>query len=156
MSGITIEQHVAAPPAEVFAKAADFARAPEFIRAIKKMEMLTEGPVGVGTRFRETRIVFKREAAEVMEVAEFDPPRRYVLRCENHGCRYRTEFAFTPNGTGTNVRMTFEAVPLTRLTKVLSFLMKPMIKACAKECAKDLEDIKAAVEARAAPGSGTS
>ena len=110
------------------------------------MEMLTDGPVGLGTRFRETRVMFKREATEEMEVTAFDAPHSYSLGCENHGCRYRTEFRFAPNGSGTDLEMTFGAEPLTKTAKVMSFLMKPMMKTMMKHCSKDLEDLKAAVE----------
>jgi carbon monoxide dehydrogenase subunit G len=141
-----IKKHVEAPPETVFATAADFARAAEFVRGIAKVEMLTDGPVGVGTRFRETRIMFKREATEEMEVTAFDPPRSYALGCENHGCRYHTEITFTPNGSGTDVEMVFDATPLTVLAKVMAVAMSPMMKKLAEECGKDLDDLKQAVE----------
>jgi carbon monoxide dehydrogenase subunit G len=146
MAGITVKKHVEAPPEKVFEVASDFAKAPEHIRGIAKVEMLTDGPVGAGTRFRETRIMFKREATEEMEVTAFDPPRSYALGCENHGCKYHSVLTFTPNGDGTDVEMTFEATPLTVFAKVMSVAMSPMIKKVAVECSKDLDDLKAAVE----------
>ena len=60
MFGFSVDRHVDAPPEVVFAHASDFRRAPEFITAIAKMEILTSGPVGAGTRFRETRMMFGR------------------------------------------------------------------------------------------------
>jgi len=145
-NSVTIERQVAAPPEAVFRAASDFPRAAGRIRAILKIEMLTEGPVGRGTRFRETRKMFGREASEVMEVIEFDPPRRYLLGAESHGCRYRTEFAFEPRDGGTGMRMTFGAEPLTFFAKVMSVLMRPMMKLMVRECGKDLDDLKASVE----------
>ena len=146
MTEITVRKHIAAPVGHVFEKATDFARAPESIKGIEKIEMLTDGPVGVGTRFRETRVLFGKEATEEMEITEFEPPRRYVLGCENHGCRYRTEFRFVPNGSGTDLEMTFGAEPLTTTAKVMSFMMRPLMKTTMKHCSKDLEDLKTAVE----------
>jgi len=146
MASMTVKKHVEAPPERVFAAATDFQNLPKFIRGIKKVEMLTDGPVGAGARFRETRTVFKREATEEMQVTAFEPPRRVALGCESCGCRYHTEFTFTPAGNGTDVRMTFEAQPLSLFAKVMSVLMKPMIKACLRESEKDLDDVKAAVE----------
>jgi hypothetical protein len=110
------------------------------------MEVLTDGPVRVGTRFRETRIVFKREATEEMEVTALEPPERFAFGCESHGCRYHTQMTFEPASGGTDVELRFEAVPLTRSMKVLAFLMAPMTRWIAKTCAKDLEDLKAAAE----------
>jgi hypothetical protein len=141
-----LTKHIEAPPEVVFDCASDLPSLPGKIKGITRVEMLTDGPIGVGTRFRETRILFKREAGEEMEIAVFERPHRYVFTCDNHGCRYRTEFRLLPDGSGTNVQFTFEAAGTTLLTKILSVLMAPMIKMCAKLSAKDMEDLKSAVE----------
>ena len=154
MTGATIVRHIDAPVDTVFRYATDLANASKRIRGIKKLEVLTPGPIRVGTRFKETRIMFKREASEVMEITALDAPRSYVVGCENHGCRYRTEFTFSPDRSGTNVSMYFGAEPLTFMTRIMSLLMKPMMKSCLKEMGKDLDDLKAAIEGDRA-GSGT-
>lgn len=146
MSTATTRKYVAAPPERCFERATDLRRAPETIRAITAMEVLTDGPIGVGTRFRETRVLFERACSEEMEITSFDPPRGYVVRAESHGCRYRTEFRFTPRGSGTELEMIFEARPLTAAAKVMSFLMKPMLGKVMAEAAKDLDDLAAAIE----------
>ena len=147
MAAITIERTVAAPVEKVFALATDLMGAPGRLRRIISLEVLTPGPVGRGTRFRETRKVFNREATEEMEITEFDPPRGYVVGCESHGCRYRTEFSFIPNGEGTKLVMIFEATPISMMAKLMSPMMKAMMGAVQKEVAEDLDDIKAAAEA---------
>ncbi|HEX4954681.1 MAG TPA: SRPBCC family protein [Thermoanaerobaculia bacterium] len=149
MTGITIKRQVAAPRERVFAAATDFANAASFIQAIDKIEMLTEGPVGVGTRFRETRIVFGRPATEEMKVTGFDPPGSYTLTAESHGARYETVFSFAEKSGGTEVEMRFAVTPLTFMAKVMGFLMRPMMKKMLAMCAKDLEDIAKAVESEA-------
>lgn len=146
MFGFSVDRHVAAPPEVVFARAADFRRAPEFVSAIVKMEILTSGPVGAGTRFRETRMMFGREATEEMTVTAFEPPKRYTLSAESHGSRYHTELSFVPDGQGTRMTMTFQGTPVTLMARVMSVLMRPMMKGVAKACAKDLDDIKTAIE----------
>lgn len=146
MATFTLEKHFQAPPAKVFEVVTDLRRAPERIRGITRLEVLTEGPIRQGTRFRETRVMFKREATEEMEITAFDPPRGYSVGCESCGCRYRTDFRLTPSRGGTDVRLEFEAVPLTFFAKAMSFLFKPMIKSCLKAMEQDLEDLRAAVE----------
>lgn len=143
---IVCKKIIAAPPDVVFRRAADFANAPQAIKGIAKVEMLTSGPVGIGTKFRETRIFFGREATEQMEVTAFEPPHRYALGAESHGCRYHSELTFRPSGQGCEVEMTFEGTPLTFFAKVMSVLMRPMIKSVAKVCAKDLDDLKETIE----------
>lgn len=148
MPELSVEKYIEAPQEKVFAAASDFANGADLVGAIQKVEMLTDGPVGVGTRFRETRKMFGKEASEEMEVTAFDPPRSYSLGCENHGCRFVTEMTFTPSGSGTDVAMHFEATPLTMLAKMMAAAMGPMLKKLADECGKDLDDLKAAVESR--------
>ena len=146
MARIKVTEHVEAPIERVFALATDFANAPDAIEAITKVEMLTQGPVGKGTRFRETRKMFGREVTEEMEVTSFEPPSHYTLGCESGGCRYHSELRFERSGAGTDVSLTFDAVPLTLLAKVLSVVMRPMMKSMAKACAKDLADMKKLLE----------
>lgn len=146
MPKFTQAMHIAAAPGRVFEQLSDFQGAPGRVRGIKKIEMLTNGPVGVGTRFRETRVMFGKEATETMEVASFDPPNGYTLGCESCGCRYRSEFRLTPRGGGTDVEMTFEAVPLTFLAKIMGVLMRPMLSMCKKQIFQDLQDIKDSIE----------
>lgn len=148
MTMLSVTRHARAPLERVFARASDIENAPEMIPAIRKIEMLTPGPVRVGTRFRETRVVFGREHTETLEVTGFDPPRSYTVGCESCGCRYESRFSFRPKDGGTDVEMTFEATPLTFFAKVMGVLMRPMTKKMAEHCAKDLDSIVAAAEAR--------
>ena len=143
---LSVHHHVEASPQEVFAVAADFPNAARVIQAIETMQMLTEGPVGVGTRFRETRKMFGKEATEVMEVAVFEPPHRYVLHAESHGSKYVSGLTFEPEDAGTRVTMHFDAEPLSFFAKVMSFLMKPMMKKMGELCRRDLKDLGDYVE----------
>jgi hypothetical protein len=146
MAAISVKQHIRASAEAVFDAASDFANAPGRIKGIKKMEILTPGEIGKGTRFKETRVMFGKEATEEMEVTSFDRPSGYSLGCESCGCRYHCEFRFTPRGEGTDVEMTFNAQPLTLIAKIMGFLMAPMMKGMLKTCAKDLDDLREYVE----------
>ena len=146
MPGVTVKKHIEAPLEKVFEQATDIPRWAEQIEGIKRIEMLTDGPVCVGTKFRETRIMFGREATEEMEVTEFDAPRFYAVNAENHGCVYHTKVTFSPNGSGTDVEMVFEATPLTAMAKLMATMMKGMMGKLADVCGKDLDDLKAAIE----------
>ncbi len=147
MTRVAIRRQVAAPREGVFATASDFANAARAVQAIEKTEILTGGPVGVGTRFRETRRMFGRPATEEMTVAAFDPPRGYTLAAQSCGTRYETVFTFTEKDGGTEIEMCFGAEPLTLTAKVMAVVMRPMMKKMIAMCAKDLADIAAAAEA---------
>ena len=146
MTRLEIERTISAPPATVFARCSDFAHSAEVVEGIDKVEMLTDGEVGPGTRFRETRTMFGREATEEMEVGVFDPPRRYTLLAESHGAKYHSEFVFDEVAEGTRVRLTFDATPVTFFAKVMAVLTKPMQKKIYELLCKDLDDIKASIE----------
>lgn len=142
-----VSEKINASPETVFAAASDFPNAPQRITGIKKMEMLTQGPVGVGTKFRETRVMFGKEATETMEVVDFQPGRSYTLAAASCGCEYRTVVSVRPAGAGSEVTFDFSGRPLSFGAKVMSALMGWMMKgACMKAVRQDLSDLKVAVE----------
>lgn len=144
-----VSEHIGATPEAVFALASDFAGAAERISGITKVEMLTQGPVGIGTRFRETRVMFGKEASETMEVVDFQPGRSYTLRAHNCGCEYRTKVSVgaASGGAGSELTFEFAGTPLTTVAKVMSGLMGWMMKgACVKAIRQDLADVKKAAE----------
>ncbi len=146
---ITCQTRVNAPVERVFEVFTDLPAAPERVRGIKALEVLTDGPIGKGTRFRETRVMFGKEATEVMEITEFHPNQMYAVEAESCGCHYRSELHFRPDGGATDVRMTFGGTPLTTGAKVMGALMGWMMKgACRKAMDQDFEDLKRVAEQR--------
>ncbi len=146
MASVTVTRFFRAPVEKSFAVATDLRRAPERIPGILKLEVLNEGPIRVGTRFRETRRMFGKEATEEMEITAMQPPHSYTVCADSHGCRYRSEFRFAPKDGGTEVTMEFRAEPYSFFAKVMSVLMRPMMKQVAKLCAADLDALAAHVE----------
>ena len=131
-----------APPDRMWAMASDFANASGRIKAITKVEMVTPGPVGAGTRFREWR---GRQVAD-MEVAAWSPPRSYSLRGYAAGTEFTSEIRCVPDGSGTRLEMEIHVRPQTFGAKLLSPLISLMSKMMVKACAKDLGDVAAAAE----------
>lgn len=143
MGQIIVEQTIAAEPSRVFDALSEFRHAPERVPSIMKVEMLTDGPVGVGTRFRETRRVFGKEATEEMEVTAFEAGRLYVLEAVSCGCRYRTEVSCAAVDGGALVRMATEAQPLSRIAKITTPVMSLLMTGVFRKCLKgDLEAIR--------------
>jgi len=154
MAGFTLSKQINASPETVFALFTDLANAPGRIRAITKLEVLTPGPVGAGTRFRETRMMFGRQCTEEMQISAFDPGRGYTVACHSCGAEFRNSFRFTGNchGTGVEVEMETRARSLVaRLMKPLAWLMMRSMKKCIDQ---DLEDLRRAAESSAPPGAG--
>ncbi len=158
MATVTAEQNVDAPARDVFELVTNLDRCAAIINGIEKIDVLTPGPFGRGTRWRETRKFGGREATEEMTVTFFDPPRRYIVNAESHGARYRTEVSVEATGASSCcVTQTFEATPVSLLAKLmspLSFLMAGMVRKCFEA---DLADIAKAAEATpASQGTGRS
>ena len=143
---IAAEKQINALPERVFALASDFATMSERIPAIKRVEMLTDGPVRVGTRFKETRVMFGKEATETMEVTAFDPPRSYNLGANSCGCLYDSRFEVMPNAGGTMVTLSFTATPVSFFAKLMSPLGKLMAGTMRKLFDGDLEAIRKVAE----------
>ena len=140
-----------ASPDRVWAMASDFANAAGRIKAITKIEMVTPGPVGSGTRFREWR---GRQMVD-MEIAAWSPPRSYSLRGYAMGTEFTSEIRCVPDGPGTRLEMEVHVRPQTFGAKLLSPLISLMSKLMVKSCAKDLVDIAAAAEGQGKAVSGT-
>jgi carbon monoxide dehydrogenase subunit G len=143
---MTISRRMDAAPEAVFAVMSDLANAAETISGIKKMEMLTDGPVGVGTRFRETRVMMGKEATEEMEVTAFEAGRSYTLECDSCGCHYRTEVRVKPDGTGTLAEMELDTRAVSLLAKLMTPMEVLMRGTMRKHLEKDLDDVKRVVE----------
>ena len=153
MPQFTLNIAVEASSEDVFRIFSDIEHCTDRISGIKKIDMLTDGPIRAGTRFRETRVMFNKEAVEEMEITAMVPGKSFTIGCESCGCTYATTFRFTPNGSGTNVELHMEARAVSLFAKIMSPLTALMFGPMMRKCmTKDMEELKAAVEGR--PSSG--
>lgn len=147
MKPLTADITIQAPLEATFARFANIPQAHETITAILNIEILSGQQVGVGTRWRETRIMFGREATEEMWISQFEPNRRYLIEAESHGAHYFTEFRFSPVGQdATHVEVEFTAKPLGLLAKMMSPLSGLMAKSLQNCLQQDLMDVKQKLE----------
>ncbi len=145
MSSLSKQIHVNAPPATVFDLAADFPNAARHVEGIDKIEMLTDGPVGVGTRFRETR---GKMGTETLEVTRFEPPRMLCVEADSCGSRFASTFHFEPDGDGTLVRLDIVTEARTFFAKLMAPLGGLMVGMMGKMIEQDLQGLKRAAEAK--------
>jgi hypothetical protein len=148
---LSLMETIAAPAADVFALFTDLENAAGRIRAIRQLELLTGGPVGAGTRFRETRVMFGTEQTEEMEIIAFDPPHSYTVRCVSGGMEYRTEFWFVSVGAGTRVEQELTVRPLTFTAKLMTPFSRLMLTPLKRFLEQDLRDRKQIAERHARP-----
>ncbi len=148
MSTVTTRRTIQAPAERVWALATDIPGSAETMSGINRIEMLSEGAFGPGTRWRETRTMFGREATEEMWVGTVDPGRSYTVEAESHGARYRSTFTFTAvTPRQTEVVLEFGAQPQGTVAKVLAKVTGPVAsRSVAKALQQDLDDLAAAAE----------
>lgn len=94
-------------PEEVFDYLVDLRHELEWNPGTQSMEKLTEGPIGVGTRYLAK---WKQSKHIEVECVEFDRPRRWSY--VNGGpVAVRLTVALIPEGAGTRLHSTFDAQP---------------------------------------------
>ena len=109
MAAIVCKRRIEASPADLFEVVTDLEGAADRISAITNLEVLSEGPFAVGTRWRESRVMFKKEHTEEMWITEFEPGRRYVTEANSCGSVYHCTISVEPDGTGAILSMTFDS-----------------------------------------------
>lgn len=151
---LALTRDISAPVADVWHVLTDISSAADTLTGVSAVEMLTEGPYAVGTRWRETREVMGKAVTEEMWVAETDEPRSTVVRAESRGAAYVTAFRLAPIDTGTRLTMEFggEMTNPGLVMRILGPLTSRLGLAMSRKMvAQDLADIAAAAERRARP-----
>ncbi|MET9736495.1 SRPBCC family protein [Streptomyces sp. NPDC006458] len=147
---VVVERRIGAGQPAVWEALTDLAGMVRVLSGVSKVEILTPQPFGVGTRWRETRRMFGKDATEEMWVTVSEPPQRYVAEAESHGSRYISEWELRADGPATTtVRMTFTSVPTGGAAGMLAKVLGRLgTRAISRAIAKDLDDVAAAVESR--------
>jgi carbon monoxide dehydrogenase subunit G len=145
---VEVTRRVVAPVDRVWALATDLEGAPEVLSGVDAVEVLTPGPFGVGTRWRETRTMFGRSATEEMEVTAVEPQRSYTVEADGSGAHYVSTFDFAPSEDGgTDVTLRFGARATTRAARVLAAVTGPLARrSVATALRGDLDDLARAAE----------
>lgn len=143
MAEINMSIEVAASPERVFAIASDVEGSPKVQPKIVSVEMLTPGPMRVGTKWREKRKMGSGDAEAMIEITGFEPGKRYVFQSMSKGPGFTGELAVSARGSGTVLSMTIR--PMGIVARMALWIMGGMLK---KEMTSDLECIKRAAEAR--------
>ncbi len=82
---LLLTETIDAPPDRVWEVVADVKKWQSTIEGIQKIELLSERSSGVGTRWRETRVMFGKEAVEEMGISGWDPKRSYTVTARARG-----------------------------------------------------------------------
>jgi carbon monoxide dehydrogenase subunit G len=144
MNRMIIKRTIHAPIGLVFKTLADINQFSKAIAHIVKVEFLSEQKFGIGTRFRETRLMKGREAATELEVTEYVENERVRLVADSHGTVWDSVFVVASAGKRTELTLTMDA----NAYKLLPKLMYPMIKGMVRKAIeRDMDSVKTFCEA---------
>jgi carbon monoxide dehydrogenase subunit G len=143
---IKVSKDINAPIERVFDVFSDITQAEQRVAGISKVEILSDVKQGKGTHWRETRVMFGREATEEMEISAFNPNQSYEVVAESRGMKYHTIYTFTSNGDITRVEMVFSGKPMTLVAKLMSPLGMLMQGPARKALDADMDDLKRVAE----------
>jgi Polyketide cyclase / dehydrase and lipid transport len=146
MATVTVSNQIAAPVPHVFQVFTDLESGTPHVSAIKKIEMLTPGPFGLGTRWRETRDVLGVTDSAEMEVTSFERNKTYTITHHKAGLRIDTVFWFEPMEDGTRVTVEFEIDPGGLPPGILAPLNWAIADKVGAVIGHDLADLKTALE----------
>lgn len=100
---------VARPPEVVFEHVTDPNKLSSWQTLNRSIEQLTDGPPGLGSRFRErTKPRLGKEFEQVTEFTEFDRPHRVHVHVVEGPYPVDGTWIFAPEGDGTRVRFIAE------------------------------------------------
>ena len=107
MATAIVSNEIAAPVDKVFHIFTDVEHGATHVSAIKQIEVLTQGPFALGTRWRETRQILGHADDAEMEVTALELNHTYTLTHHKAGVRIDAKFTFEPLNGGTKVSVEF-------------------------------------------------
>lgn len=142
MAGFKMTEWISHPPQKVFDFITTPDNAPKVVQSVKSMVKLTEGPVRVGTRYRETRLMRGKEEQAELEVVAHEPAQNYAVKNVTEGIETVYQYIFHPEANGTRVDLVCE-VKAGGLKKLLIPLVVSELK---KEDGDHLQRLKRVLE----------
>ncbi len=139
MTQYHVKRTIDAPVDLVFRTVSDITSFSQAVPHIEKVEFLTEQKTGVGTRFRETRLMNGRQAATELEVTEHVENERVRMVADSHGTVWDSVFTVKPDGGGTELTLTMEGTAYKLVSKVMNVMIKNMI---GKALEQDMDSVK--------------
>jgi len=139
MPRTVVTRTINAPIDSVFKTVADIKQFSQANPKIVNVEFLSDLKSGVGTRFRETRLMNGHKATTELEVTEFVENERVRLVADSGGTIWDTVFTVKPEHGQTVLTMTMDANAYKLLSKVMNRLIGGMIK---KAVEQDMDAVK--------------
>ena len=139
MAKRSTSRQINAPVDLVFSAITDLEKFPEKNPDIVNIELLSEQKTGVGTRFRETRRMGKREGTTELECTQYVENELVRFVADQGGTIWDSVFTTSANSVGTELTLEMEARPHTLMAKIVVPMILGMIS---KAVEKDMDAVK--------------
>lgn len=134
-----LSRSINAPANLVFKTVSEIEHFSKAVPAILHVEFLSDIKRGVGTHFRETRLINGKEVSTQLEVKEFVPDTHVRIVAESHGTIWDSVFIVTQLEDRTELTMVMDASTTKLIPKLFSSLMSGGIR---RAIEKDLDSVK--------------
>jgi carbon monoxide dehydrogenase subunit G len=134
-----VTRTITAPIDRVFETVADIKQFSQAVPQIVKVEFLSAQQSGVGTRFRETRLMKGKETATELEVTELVKNDHIRLVADTHGTVWDSIFQVKRAGDATALTLTMHARPAGLLPRVMMLLIRGMVQ---RALEADMDSVK--------------
>ena len=111
---------------------------------ITKVDFLSDQKTGIGTRFRETRVMNGREESVELEITEYEENSLVRMISDAGGTIWDTVFTVSENSGNVEMKMKMDIKPHTMLARVMNVIIRRMV---VKGVEDDMDAIKAYCEA---------
>ncbi len=143
MLRFTTTRTIHAPLEKVFETISDIRNFQKAVPHILNVEFLTEQQSGIGTRFRETRLMKGKEATTELEVTEFVANEKIRMVADSHGTVWDSLFTVDTKDSCTELELVMDASSRGIFGRIMNRLIKGMIQ---EGLEKDMDAVKAYCE----------
>jgi polyketide cyclase/dehydrase/lipid transport protein len=143
LTTVSVTKLINAPEEKVFMAVSDISNLPKTNPDIIKIEFQSDLKSGIGTKFRETRIMNRKESVTDLEVTEYEENSYIRMVADSHGTIWDSIFTIKMVGEQTELKLTMDAKSQKLLPKLLNPLFKGLYK---KGLEKHMEAVKSFCE----------
>ena len=124
MRSFTYTVHIERSPERVWDYMMDFSNAPRWRNLVRRVEVVTPGPVRIGSELLVTYDLMAKVKQAVSEVWAFEPGRRFGVRNTESHVTGVFEYTLTPESAGTRVTFTCDIEPRSYMWLLLPLLIR--------------------------------
>ncbi len=148
MTSMTVTRQIEAPIDVVFRTVADINRFAQVVPQIVRIEFLSDVRSGIGTRFRETRLMNGQEVSTELAVTEYVENNQVRIVSDAGGTIWDTVFTVASAEGSTELAMVMEARPYKLRARITTPLIAGAVRRAIEQ---DMDAVQAFCEQAVEP-----